>query len=53
MATGAVLEAFKAGTEPGSGFVAKGDRWGSSGASGDGDADDGTNAGNQANWGLY
>jgi penicillin-binding protein 1A len=53
MATGAVLEAFKAGTEPGSGFVARGDRWGSSGASGDGDADDGSNAANQANWGLY
>jgi penicillin-binding protein 1A len=50
--TGAVLEAFKAGTEPGSGYVARGDGWGGAGAANDGDADDGTNA-NQTNWGLY
>jgi penicillin-binding protein 1A len=53
MATGAVLEAFKAGTEPGSGYVARGDGWGSAGASGEGDPDDANGPGNQTNWGLY
>jgi penicillin-binding protein 1A len=53
MGTGAVLEAFKAGTEPGSGYVARGDGWGSAGASGEGDPDDANGPGNQTNWGLY
>jgi penicillin-binding protein 1A len=56
---GVVLEAFKAGTEPGSGYVARGDRFGS-GYSADGegegsDTDAPDEAGNQGNgdWGLY
>ena len=56
---GAVLEAFKAGTEPGSGYAARGDRFGSgySGA-GEGDgsesdpSDDSGNTGD-GDWGLY
>jgi penicillin-binding protein 1A len=55
---GAVLEAFKAGTEPGSGYAARGDRFGSqySNASDDGsDADDSGDSSGQSNpdWGLY
>ncbi|MEQ1753041.1 MAG: penicillin-binding protein 1A [Micropepsaceae bacterium] len=52
-ATGVVLEAFKAGTEPGSGYQARGDGWGSSNSAGEGDPEDPSSAGNQTNWGLY
>lgn len=50
---GAVLEAFKAGTEPGSGYQARGDGWGSTGATGEGDPEDPSSSGAQTNWGLY
>lgn len=56
---GAVLEAFKAGTEPGSGYAARGDRFGSGyTGSGEGDgsesdsSDDSGNTGD-GDWGLY
>ena len=52
-ATGAVLEAFKAGTEPGSGYVARGDGWGAAGTTNDGDTEEANGPGNQTNWGLY
>lgn len=56
--TGAVLEAFKAGTEPGSGYAARGDRFGSGlgVATDDGsDADVSDDSGGHSNpdWGLY
>ena len=52
-AAGAVLEAFKAGTEPGSGYVARGDGWGAAGTTTDGDTEEANGPGNQTNWGLY
>ncbi|MBU6155691.1 MAG: penicillin-binding protein 1A [Alphaproteobacteria bacterium] len=50
---GAVLEAFKAGTEPGSGYVPRGDGWGSAGSTNDNDPEETNGPGNQTNWGLY
>jgi hypothetical protein len=53
-ATGAVLEAFKVGTEPGSGYVAKGDGWGGLGSAGEGDPDNpGGTSTTDPSWGLY
>lgn len=52
-AAGAVVEAFKAGTEPGSGYVAKGDGWGGASSSGEGDPDNPVGAGTDPSWGLY
>jgi penicillin-binding protein 1A len=52
-AAGAVLEAFKVGTEPGSGYVAKGDGWGGVNASGEGDPDNPNGTGTDPSWGLY
>jgi penicillin-binding protein 1A len=52
-AGGAVLEAFKVGTEPGSGYKARGDGWGTSGTDQEGDPNDPANTNNQTNWGLY
>ena len=52
-AAGAVLEAFKVGTEPGSGYVAKGDGWGGINSSGEGDPDNPNGAGTDPSWGLY
>lgn len=52
-ATGAVLEAFKVGTEPGSGYVAKGDGWGGLGSSGEGDPDNPGSTSTDPSWGLY
>jgi len=52
-ASGAVLEAFKAGTEPGSGYVARGDGWGAAGTANDDDTEEANGPGNQTNWGLY
>jgi penicillin-binding protein 1A len=53
-ATGAVLEAFKVGTEPGSGYVAKGDGWGGLGPAGEGDPDNpGGTSTTDPSWGLY
>jgi penicillin-binding protein 1A len=53
-ATGAVLEAFKVGTEPGSGYVAKGDGWGGLGSTGEGDPDNpGGTSTTDPSWGLY
>jgi penicillin-binding protein 1A len=53
---GAVLEAFKAGTEPGSGYVPKGDAFGSGmGGSEEVDPDTGTSTTptDEGGWGLY
>jgi hypothetical protein len=56
---GVVLEAFKAGTEPGSGYAARGDRFGAGlGVAGEDGTDDGTpddSGSNPSNgdWGLY
>ncbi len=59
---GAVLEAFKVGTEPGSGYRARGDRFGTGlGVSGDDDGSDSDassddnngNANSNGDWGLY
>jgi penicillin-binding protein 1A len=57
---GVVLEAFKAGTEPGSGYAARGDRFGSGlGVAGEddgndtGNPDDSGSQGNNGDWGLY
>jgi penicillin-binding protein 1A len=52
-ATGAVLEAFKVGTEPGSGYVAKGDGWGGLGSAGEGDPDNPAGTSTDPSWGLY
>lgn len=52
-ATGAVLEAFKVGTEPGSGYIAKGDGWGGASSSGEGDPDNPGGTGTDPSWGLY
>jgi penicillin-binding protein 1A len=53
--SGAVLEAFKAGTEPGSGYVAKGDAFGSGmgGSEEDPDAPASAQSENSGGWGLY
>jgi penicillin-binding protein 1A len=56
---GAVLEAFKAGTEPGSGYAARGDRFGAgSTVAGDDGSEDGSSdesgaASSNGDWGLY
>ncbi|MBL8782745.1 MAG: penicillin-binding protein 1A [Alphaproteobacteria bacterium] len=52
---GTVLEAFKAGTEPGSGYVPRGDAFGSGmgGSEEDPDAAAGTQSDNSGGWGLY
>jgi penicillin-binding protein 1A len=57
---GAVLEAFKAGTEPGSGYRQRGDRFGSglgvaTGEDGseDGSSDDSGSSASNSDWGLY
>ncbi|MDZ4867553.1 MAG: penicillin-binding protein 1A [Alphaproteobacteria bacterium] len=52
---GAVLEAFKAGTEPGSGYIPKGDAFGSGmgGSEEDPDAAASTQSENSGGWGLY
>jgi penicillin-binding protein 1A len=52
---GTVLEAFKAGTEPGSGYVARGDAFGAGvgGAEDDPDAAASAQSENQGGWGLY
>ncbi len=56
-ASGAVLEAFKAGTEPGSGYHARGDAFGTGlGVGEDADPDapaDGQSAQGNGGWGLY
>ena len=52
-ATGAVLEAFKVGTEPGSGYIAKGDGWGGASSSGEGDPDNPGGTSTDPSWGLY
>jgi penicillin-binding protein 1A len=52
-ATGAVLEAFKVGTEPGSGYVAKGDGWGGLGSTGEGDPENPGGTSTDPSWGLY
>ncbi len=53
--TGAVLEAFKAGTEPGSGYAARGDAFGAGvgGAEEDPDAAATGQTENSGGWGLY
>jgi penicillin-binding protein 1A len=55
--TGGVLEAFKAGTEPGSGYVARGDGFGAGMGSGEdvdpGDAESGSPDETSGGWGLY
>lgn len=55
---GAVLEAFKAGTEPGSGYQPRGDRFGAGSTavdegSEDGSSDESGAASNNGDWGLY
>jgi penicillin-binding protein 1A len=61
---GVVLEAFKTGTEPGSGYQARGDRYGSGLGVADGDGvddgsdpgssgDSGSSSSNNGDWGLY
>ena len=50
---GVVVEAFKAGTEPGTGYKARGDGFGTPGADSEEDPNDPASAGNQPNWGLY
>ena len=52
---GTVLEASKAGTEPGSGYVPRGDAFGSGmgGSEEDPDAAAGTQSDNSGGWGLY
>lgn len=56
---GVVLEAFKAGTEPGSGYVPRGDRFGSGysadgeGEGSDTDTPDDSGNPNNGDWGLY
>ena len=52
-ASGAVLEAFKVGTEPGSGYIAKGDGWGGTSSSGEGDPDNPGGTSTDPSWGLY
>jgi penicillin-binding protein 1A len=53
--SGAVLEAFKAGTEPGSGYIPKGDAFGAGmgGSEEDPDAAASAQSENQGGWGLY
>jgi hypothetical protein len=52
---GAVVEAFKAGTEPGSGYVARGDGFGGLGSDTEADPEDPSSSNTQGNgaWGLY
>ncbi len=54
-ASGAVLEAFKAGTEPGTGYVARGDGWGGMGSGTEVETEDTSSSNSQGNgaWGLY
>jgi len=52
-ASGAVLEAFKVGTEPGSGYIAKGDGWGGASSAGEGDPDNPGGTSTDPSWGLY
>ncbi len=54
-AGGAVLEAFKAGTEPGTGYVARGDGWGGMGSGTEVETEDSSSSNTQGNgaWGLY
>jgi penicillin-binding protein 1A len=52
-ATGVVLEAFKVGTEPGTGYKARGDGWGTTDTEQEGDPNDPASTNNQTNWGLY
>lgn len=57
--SGVVLEAFKAGTEPGSGYAARGDRFGAGSTavgedgSEDGSSDETGAASSNGDWGLY